>query len=119
MKNDGLWEKAYTQLSENDKHKVLLEEYEAVLEDSASNRPAGTSFPTRMNAFVEEKLNIMKQKQWVLQWDQKSFVIRDQAERIVKFVQTFSSIGTAIAQIDPVHVGIPWAGVCAVLNVST
>lgn len=45
-------------------------------------------------------------------------MIRDQAERIVKFVQTFSSIGTAIAQIDPVHVGIPWAGVCAILNVS-
>jgi hypothetical protein len=61
----------------------------------------------------------MKQKQWVLQWDQKSIVVRDQVERIVNPVQTFSKLGTTIAQFDPVHVGIPWAGVCAILTVRT
>lgn len=39
-----------------------------------------------------------------------------QAERIVKLDQAFSNIATAVAQIDPIHLEIPWAGVCAVLG---
>lgn len=61
MKNAGLWEKAYAQLSQKEEHKGSFEKYEAVLEDSALERPTGTSFPTQMNAFVEEKLSVMKQ----------------------------------------------------------
>jgi hypothetical protein len=119
LQNAGLWEKAYTQLSDDEKNADLFNKYETILEDSSLGTPKGTTFPKQMAAFVRSRIEIMEQKQWMLQWDQKSIVVRDQAERIVKFVQTFQNLGTAIAQIDPIHVGIPWAGVCAVLNVST
>jgi hypothetical protein len=117
MQSADLWEKAYTQLSQDPKHKDLLIKYEAILEESS---PSATSesFPEKMEASVQKQIDVMKKKQWTLQWDQKPIVIREQAERIVKFIQTFSRLGTAIAQIDPVHIGIPWAGVCAILTVS-
>lgn len=120
MRSADLWEKAYFQLSTDEKHKDLFVKYEAILEENfpPSNSEI-VSFPKNMEAMVQFQINKMKQKQWVLQWDQKSIVVRDQAERIVKFVQTFSSLGSAVASIDPIHAGIPWAGVCTILTVST
>ncbi|TVY88295.1 Vegetative incompatibility protein HET-E-1, partial [Lachnellula willkommii] len=118
MQSANLWEKAYTQLWQDKKHKDLLAKYEAILEESSPAPKNGDSFPKKMQASVQRQVDVMKRKQWTIQWDQKSIVIREQTERIVKFVQTFSNLGTAIAQIDPVHAGIPWAGVCAILTVS-
>ncbi|TVY25039.1 Vegetative incompatibility protein HET-E-1 [Lachnellula hyalina] len=118
MQSADLWEKAYTQLSQDTKHKDLLTKYEAILEESspAPNPETRDSFPKKMQASVQRQVNVMKRRQWTIQWDQKSIVVREQTERIVKFIQTFSKLGTAIAQIDPVHAGIPWAGVCAILT---
>ncbi|EHK99410.1 putative Ecotropic viral integration site 5 protein like protein [Glarea lozoyensis 74030] len=67
-------------------------------------------------AKIASRLEVMKSKQWTFQWDRRSVAVWDQAERIVKFVQTFQTLGTGIAQLDPIHAGIPWAGVCALLN---
>ncbi|KAE8446360.1 hypothetical protein EG329_012109 [Mollisiaceae sp. DMI_Dod_QoI] len=117
MRNAKLWERSYDQLSSNKNYRDLFKNYEAILEESSPARGSSASFPQKMQAAVQCQVDIMKQKQWVLQWDQKSIVVRDQAERIVKFVQTFSNLGAAIAQIDPIHVGIPWAGL--ILNDST
>jgi hypothetical protein len=119
MSSAKLWEKAYTQLSENEKHSEVFKRYAAILEESSPVLGRSPSFPQKMQAVVRRQIEFMKQKQWVLQWDQKSIVVRDQVERIVNLVQTFSKLGTTIAQFDPVHVGIPWAGVCAILTVRT
>ncbi|KAN0120216.1 hypothetical protein V8E51_002424 [Hyaloscypha variabilis] len=116
MYSAGLWEKTYTQMSDNEKYKELFIQYKAILDENSPSKAKKASFPQKMEANVQKQISVMKQKQWVLQWDKKSIVIRDQAERIVKFVQTFSALGDTIAQIDPIHVGIPWAGVCAILT---
>jgi hypothetical protein len=107
MSSAKLWEKAYTQLSENEKHSEVFKKYAAILEESSPALGRSPSFPQKMQAVVRRQIEFMKQKQWVLQWDQKSIVVRDQVERIVNLVQTFSKLGTTIAQFDPVHVGIP------------
>jgi hypothetical protein len=117
MSSAKLWEKAYTQLSENEKHSEVFKRYTAILEENSPALGRSSSFPQKMQAVVRHQIEFMKQKQWVLQWDQKSIVVRDQVERIVNLVQTFSKLGTTISQFDPVHVGIPWAGVCAILTV--
>jgi len=103
MYSAGLWEKTYTQMSSNEKHKELFIKYEAILDENSPSNAKNASFPQKMDANVQKQISVMKQKQWVLQWDKKSIVIRDQAERIVKFVQTFSALGDAIAQIDPIQ----------------
>jgi hypothetical protein len=103
MYSAGLWEKSYTQMSNSEKHKELFIKYEAILDEHPSSKAKNVSFSQKMDANVQKQISVMKQKQWVLQWDKKSIVIRDQAERIVKFVQTFSALGTAIAQIDPIQ----------------
>ncbi|KFY54785.1 hypothetical protein V497_07443 [Pseudogymnoascus sp. VKM F-4516 (FW-969)] len=116
MKSAGFWEKTYIQMSSNKEHEELFVKYEAILDENSPSKADNATFPQKMEANVQKQISVMKQRQWVLQWDKKSIVIRDQAERIVKFVRTFSALGNAIANIDPIHVGIPWAGVCAVLT---
>jgi hypothetical protein len=117
MRSAKLWEKAYNGLLREEEHKGLMQKYERILGEGSAQK-SGTNFPDTMNNVVQEKIKVMKQKQWVIQWDQKSIVVRDQAERIVGFVQKFTALGNAVAQLDPVHAGIPWAGVCTILTVS-
>ena len=38
---------------------------------------------------------------------------------ICNWVQKFVALGDVVAQIDPVHIGLPWAGIRAILIVST
>jgi hypothetical protein len=103
MHSAGLWEKTYIKMSGDEEHKELFIKYEAILDENSPDKADNASFPQQMKANVQKQISVMKQKQWVLQWDKKSIVIRDQAERIVKFVQTFSALGDAIANIDPIQ----------------
>ena len=45
--------------------------------------------------------------------------IRRTYGEIIQWVQKFVSIGDIFTQIDPVHIGLPWAGVRAILTVCT
>lgn len=45
--------------------------------------------------------------------------IRDAYNEITVWVQKFVSLGDIISQVDPLHVGLPWAGVRAILIGST
>lgn len=44
--------------------------------------------------------------------------VRDQVQRIVRVAETVKGFGTVITQIDPVHAGLPLAGVNVLLTVS-
>ena len=39
-------------------------------------------------------------------------------ESIVKIINNFKDAGTSAANADPVHAGLPWAGICLLLSVS-
>ena len=49
--------------------------------------------------------------------ERSSPIIAHTYERIVNSVSKFVQVGDIVAQIDPVHVGLPWAGVRLVLQV--
>jgi hypothetical protein len=72
-----------------------------------------------MASLIKEKLEIMSKRQWTLPWGKTSFVVREQAEKIVKVIQKFLGIGTVAASLNPTHAGVVWAGVCLLLPVSS
>ncbi|KAF2235894.1 hypothetical protein EV356DRAFT_431237, partial [Viridothelium virens] len=39
-------------------------------------------------------------------------------DEIVRWTQKFMTIGNILAQVDPIHIGLPWAGIRAILVVS-
>jgi len=48
----------------------------------------------------------------------KVVVLRDVCDRVFNVVSKFMEFGPVIAQIDPIHVGLPWAALYSLLKVS-
>jgi hypothetical protein len=41
----------------------------------------------------------------------------DQVDKVVQLLDKFKAVGDVVANVDPVHVGLPWAAIRAVLEV--
>lgn len=56
-------------------------------------------------------------KRWSWTYRGRQVYIQDQADKLVRFIDRFKSVGDAIANIDPLHIGLPWAGFRSILDV--
>ena len=72
----------------------------------------------QMSALVDKKLEAMNKKQWRVRMCSRSVQIREQVDRIVKVVLVAKDFISSAASMDPLHAGLPWAGVCMLLPVS-
>jgi len=117
-----LWDQAYGELINDKKSAGLMEGYKTLLNGNLKPEDKDYRDPARhdlMASLIKEKLEIMSKRQWTLPWGKTSFVVREQAEKIVKVIQKFSGIGTVAASLNPTHAGVAWAGVCFLLPVSS
>lgn len=115
---DDLWGLAYKQLlAENE---PLVRHYEEVLK-TAAVAPGDSTADTQkqIQSVLALKKKQVLQQQWRLQWGNKSIKVRTQVDRIVKIIGTFREAGSVAANVDPLHAGLPWAGICFLLAVST
>lgn len=71
----------------------------------------------QMSTLVEEKLAIMNDNRWRIEMCGRSVEIREQVDRVVKVILVAKDFITPFANLDPVHAGLPWAGVCMLLQV--
>ena len=72
----------------------------------------------QMSVLVAKKLEIMNQEQWRFHVGNKTVEVRQQVNRIVKVVLVAKDFISSVASMDPIHAGLPWAGVCMLLPVS-
>jgi hypothetical protein len=56
-------------------------------------------------------------KKWCWTYQGRQVYVQDQADKLVRFIDKFKSVGDAVANIDPVHIGLPWAGIRSILEV--
>ena len=66
---------------------------------------------------IDKKLKLFATQQWKIRIGKETVVIREQMERIVNIVKVVKDFGSSIAGLDPIHAGLPWAGVCVLLTV--
>jgi hypothetical protein len=54
-----------------------------------------------------------------LSWNYKGrqVYLSEQADKVVRLLDKFKAVGDVIASVDPIHIGLPWAGVRAILEV--
>ena len=72
-----------------------------------------------MRLLAAKKLEQMQKGEWIVRWKGKDvFHVRKQVTHIIKVVQQFSGLVDAAANLDRLHAGLAWAGVCVVLSVS-
>lgn len=115
---DDLWGLAYTQLlAENE---PLVRQYEEVLKTAAIvSDEAAADIQEQIQSVLVLKRKQILQKQWRLQWGNKSIKVRTQIDRIVKIISAFKDAFSVVVTVDPLHAGLPWAGICFLLAVST
>ena len=109
-----LWQLAYIKFSE--KNPDLVHKYERMLLKDPES-PGNEDLQTKMSSILSRKLNEMASRQWSIKWKGKPRQVRDQIDRIIKVVQIGKDFGSAAAGLDPIHAGLPWAGVCILLQV--
>jgi hypothetical protein len=116
----SLWDQAVEAVKARDK--TLLEHVNIGPEDQTStNQKIGSN--NRNGKIESGGLGICRD---VLQLAQKKgeecegeawAKVRGIYESIVKWVQKFVQVGDIVAQVDPVHIGLPWAALRFILQV--
>ncbi|KAF7927550.1 uncharacterized protein EAE98_005932 [Botrytis deweyae] len=108
---ETLWSRAYTSLLKNSPD--LMETYEALLLDTI---PTALDKHEQMATMVQKKQEILESKQWTIKISGKSLKVKDQVKRIMEAFKKVKEFGAALASIDPIHAGLPWAGVSFLLS---
>ena len=56
-----------------------------------------------------------KDRKWMC--GDREVSVRQQADKVLQFLHRLKPVGDVVANIDPVHVGLPWAGIRVLLEV--
>ena len=66
---------------------------------------------------TERRKHQLEQKRFKVTLANKEIVLYEQLSKIYKAVQVFKELGGQVAGLDPVHAGLPWAGVCFIVQI--
>jgi hypothetical protein len=131
---NSLWDQAYKRLQ--GQNGDLVAKYESILagiagvEDSMlPNRKALVRFSIRriewfytdlLQAVISTELRIINNRQWKLRIPlrHEPVVVRAVVEKLAAMAQRLQIVGSTVANIDPIHVGLLFAGICVLIQVS-
>ncbi|KAJ5725594.1 uncharacterized protein N7483_006951 [Penicillium malachiteum] len=116
---DGsLWEQAFEELRKDEPDLVASFERVVDSEDDSNSghvHASGQDRQQRMAALVDKKIAQMNDRKWRLSIGKTDIEVREKVDQIVKIIMVAKDFVSSAASIDPVHVGLPWAGICVLL----
>lgn len=71
----------------------------------------------QLSALVKAQVERMESREWKIKLGHKTIKIRKQVEGIIKILSAVKDFGTQAAALDPVHAGLPVAGLYLILSV--
>ncbi|KAJ5174127.1 uncharacterized protein N7482_000004 [Penicillium canariense] len=119
-----LWEKAYDELRRDEAdlvasfERIMTSESQASQEwdrSSSAQETQPQNRQQRLSLLVNEKIKQMNNRKWRFKIGQKDVKVREMVDQIVKIMMIAKDCVSAAANLDPVHVGLPWAGICVLL----
>ena len=66
---------------------------------------------------AKEKQRCCIEKRWTFTFTGRTVVVKEEADKVVGWLNRFTAVGDVVANVDPVHVGLPWAGIRLLLEV--
>lgn len=77
-----------------------------------------------INLALEQALTAAKEKQryciekrWKFIFRGRIVDVKEEADKVVGWLDRFKAVGDIVANVDPMHVGLPWAGIRLLLEV--
>lgn len=102
-------EKALTELGEEER--TAVKKFASMSDDD----PKAALDKTYQAAKTQQ--NGYDSKAWVWTVGGRKIKLRDLASNVVRFLDTFKEVGDVLTSLDPVHAGLPWAGLKILLEV--
>lgn len=68
-------------------------------------------------AGAEKQQRCCIEKRWTFTIAGRTVTLKDEADKVVHWLNRFKGVGDIVANVDPVHVGLPWAGIRLLLEV--
>lgn len=59
------------------------------------------------------------ERRWTFTFAGRAVTLKDEADKVVYWLNRFKSVGDVVVNVDPVHAGLPWAGIRFLLEVRT
>jgi hypothetical protein len=103
-----LWARALDKLDNKDK-KLIGE---------LTLRPTGTSLMDDIVNLTIKKRDECEKKRWKFSLNGKDVILRDVAEKVIKWLKVFRDVGDVAVNFDPIHFALPWAGIRFILEVT-
>ena len=103
-----LLDKTLQRLSDHDRHTL----------DPFISAESPVSAVQNALAPAQEQQNICRNKRWKVTFNGRTIVLREYADKVVKWLDRFKAVGDIAVNADPVHAGLPWAGIRLLLEVS-
>ncbi|KAK0910306.1 hypothetical protein LTR02_003916 [Friedmanniomyces endolithicus] len=72
-----------------------------------------------VHGVVSELGELCANKRWSWTYKGHKVYVHDQVDKVVQLLDKFKSVGDVVANVDPIHVGLPWAGIRLILEVSS
>lgn len=98
--NGNLWTEAHSCLSEKER-KVI----------SGSGATGQAYNPRLIIQYVQDKRKICEDKRWRFQQFGRTIELKETADKVLSWLQKFIAAGDIAVNVDPLHAGLPWAGI--------
>ncbi|KAI9708147.1 MAG: hypothetical protein M1828_003096 [Chrysothrix sp. TS-e1954] len=67
---------------------------------------------------AQQKRQLCQEKRWSWTVRGRNIAVADQVDKVILWLDKFKGIGDVASNADPVHVGLPWAGIRLLLEVA-
>ena len=66
---------------------------------------------------AQEKQKVCDDKRWTFTIRGRSVMLREEADEVIMWLDRFKAVGDIAVNVDPIHAGLPWAGIRLLLEV--
>jgi hypothetical protein len=66
---------------------------------------------------AQDKQMLCEDKRWTFTFRGHTVRLRDEADNVMLWLDRFKQVGDIVVNVDPIHAGLPWAGIRLLLEV--
>ena len=66
---------------------------------------------------AEDKQKLCENKRWTFTFRGHTVKLRDEADKVIRWLNRFGRVGDIAVNVDPIHAALPWAGIRFLLEV--
>lgn len=111
------WQLAIDSLQAEDLKHRIKQRITAIQQEAASS--GNSDFVTLLLQKTQQSQQDVEAKRWTITTGRWKINVRQQFDRTIQFLQIFKELSQPAYNADPIHVGLPLAGLCVLMQVRT